>query len=202
VDAVAAAVDDGAAGCGAAPAPYRGCPQPPDRSFFLRAGDAQGGAAVQCPYCDADDDRVVDSRAAEAGAAIRRRRECLACGQRFSTYERVEQPHLTVAKRDGSAEPFDAAKVQAGIAKATKNLAVTPDGVRLATARVEARVRALGRRQVDSDAIGAEVLAALRDLDHVAYVRFASVYKGFTTPEDFVRELADLAGEPPPRTET
>jgi transcriptional repressor NrdR len=147
---------------------------------------------MRCPYCTADDDRVIDSRAAEEGAAVRRRRECRACGQRFSTYERAEQAALLVRKRNGVVEPFDRAKVLAGIAKATKNLDVAPEAVRMAAAQVEAGVRALGRREVGSESVGAEVLVALRDLDHVAYVRFASVYKGFTTPDDFRRELAGL----------
>jgi transcriptional repressor NrdR len=147
---------------------------------------------MRCPYCAVDDDRVIDSRSAEEGAAVRRRRECRACGQRFSTYERAEQPPLLVRKRNGVIEPFDRAKVLAGISKATKNLEVDPEEVRLAAAQVEAEVRALGRREVGSEAVGAEVLVALRDLDPVAYVRFASVYKGFTTPDDFRRELAGL----------
>ncbi len=151
---------------------------------------------MRCPYCAADDDRVVDSRGAEAGAAIRRRRQCRACGQRFSTYERIEQAALTVRKHSGDEEPFDQRKVLAGIEKATTNLALPEDAPRRAAAQVEARVRALGRRVVPSELIGAEVLTALRDLHQVAYVRFASVYKGFTSPEDFVRELADLEAPP------
>jgi transcriptional repressor NrdR len=147
---------------------------------------------VRCPYCANDHDRVVDSRPAEDAAAIRRRRECLACGERFSTYERPEQLVLLVRKRSGDTEPFDREKILAGMAKATKNLSVTPEQTRRQAARVEARVRSLGRRTVASEVVGQEVLAALRELDQVAYVRFASVYKGFTTPADFLRELADL----------
>jgi transcriptional repressor NrdR len=154
---------------------------------------------VRCPYCTADDDRVVDSRAAEDGGAIRRRRECLACGQRFSTYERAEHAALMVRKRNGLVEPFDRTKVRSGIEKATKNLTVEVDDVRRAGARVEAQLRGLGRREIPSEAVGAEVLAALRDLDHVAYMRFASVYKGFTSPDDFRRELASLEKEAPPK---
>jgi transcriptional repressor NrdR len=153
---------------------------------------------VRCPYCSADDDRVIDSRAAEDGTAIRRRRECRACAQRFSTYERAEQNPLAVRKRDGTVEPFDRSKITAGVAKATKNLQVDTDAERRCVARVEARMRALGRREVPSEAIGAEVLAALRDLHQVAYLRFASVYKGFTSPEDFRRELESL-GDPETR---
>jgi transcriptional repressor NrdR len=154
---------------------------------------------VRCPYCMADEDRVVDSRAAEDGTAIRRRRECRACGQRFSTYERAEHSTLMIRKRNGILEPFDRTKVLAGITKATKNLVVDDEDVRRAAARVEAQLRGLGRREIPSEAVGAEVLAALRDLDHVAYMRFASVYKGFTSPDDFRRELASLEKEAPPK---
>ena len=162
--------------------------------FFL--GKAE---QVRCPYCQTDDDRVVDSRAAEAGAAIRRRRECNSCGQRFSTYERAEQTGLLIRKRSGIAEPFDVAKVRSGIEKATKNLPVTPEAVDEAVAAVDAAVRSSGRREIPSMDVGAEVLAALRRLDHVAYMRFASVYKGFTSPDDFTRELAALEKESPPK---
>lgn len=150
---------------------------------------------MRCPYCSADQDRVVDSRPAEGGAAIRRRRACLACGQRFSTYERSEQVALAVRKRSGLVEPFDRDKIAAGIEKATKNLPVEPEAVHRAVAVVEARVRGLGRREVPSELVGSEVLAALRQLDPVAYVRFASVYKGFTTTADFTRELASLQAD-------
>lgn len=147
---------------------------------------------MRCPYCATDDDRVVDSRATEGGVAIRRRRECQACSQRFSTYERPEHAALAVRKRTGVVEPFDRDKIAAGMQKATKNLAVDSAAVHRAVARVEARVRALGMREVTSESVGAEVLAALRDLDPVAYVRFVSVYKGFTSTEDFARELAAM----------
>lgn len=147
---------------------------------------------MRCPYCGGDDHRVLDSRAAEAGAAIRRRRACDGCGQRFSTFERVEQRALCVRKRDGAVEAFDRAKLAAGMRKATTHLPIAPGRVDRAVAQVEARLRALGRREVASERVGTEVLQALRALDPVAYVRFASVHKGFTSPEDFRRELADL----------
>jgi transcriptional repressor NrdR len=153
-------------------------------------------ARVRCPYCNSDRDRVIDSRPAEDGAAIRRRRECAACRQRFSTYERSEQISVGVRKRNGALEPFERAKLAAGIEKATKNLPVSPAAVRQAVAAVESRLRALGRREVDSEVVGGEVLAALRDLDRVAYLRFASVYKGFTSTDDFARELVTLEGYP------
>jgi len=147
---------------------------------------------MRCPYCGGEDHRVLDSRPSDAGTAIRRRRACDGCGQRFSTFERVEQRALGVRKRDGAVEPFDRGKLAAGLRKATTHLPIAPERVDRAVAQVEARLRALGRREVDSERIGAEVLEALRDLDPVAYVRFASVHKGFTSPEDFRRELADL----------
>lgn len=147
---------------------------------------------MRCPYCATTANRVVDSRSAEDGAAIRRRRACDGCGQRFSTYERAEQLALTVRKRDGSREAFDRDKILDGIAKATTNLEVDGDAARRTLARVEGRIRALSRREVDSETIGAEVLAALRELHTVAALRFASVYKGFTSPDDFRRELERL----------
>jgi transcriptional repressor NrdR len=150
---------------------------------------------VRCPHCEADDDRVVDSRAVESGKGIRRRRECVACGQRFSTYERVEQQALVVRKRDGDVEPFDSAKLRAGMAKAT-TLPIGHAALQAAAARVEARVRALGQAEITSERLGQEVLDALRRLDPVAYLRFASVYKGFTSTEDFRRELELLDGLP------
>ncbi len=154
---------------------------------------------MRCPYCGTDDDHVVDSRSAEDGAAVRRRRECRMCGQRFSTYERAEQVPLSVRKRSGAVEPFDRNKVAVGIAKATKDLSPQSELIHQATARVEARVRGLGRREVSSEVVGSEVLLALRELDPMAYVRFASVYKDFTSPEDFARELARLQQEAAPR---
>ena len=154
---------------------------------------------MRCPYCGGDRDRVVDSRPAEQGEAIRRRRECLNCRQRFSTFERTEHAPLTVRKRNGAAEPFVRDKVLTGMARAIKNLDVTHADILRAAAQVEAHLRAGGRREVTSEQIGTEVLTALRDLHHVAYVRFASVYKGFTSPDDFRRELATLEKAQPPK---
>lgn len=161
--------------------------------FFSKADD------VRCPYCDADDDRVVDSRAAEQGAAIRRRRECHGCGRRFSTYERAEETGILIRKRSGIAEPYDPEKIRAGILKAVKNLPVATEAVAAAVAAIDDRVRAMRRREIPSEVLGAEVLAELRTLDHVAYMRFASVYKGFTSPDDFTRELASLEKDTPPK---
>ena len=134
---------------------------------------------------------MVDSRAAEAGRAVRRRRECLACRRRFTTFERVEEARLTVVKRDGTKEPFDRAKVIAGISKAIKNRPVTGDQVARVADRVEEKLRRRGP-VVTSQEVGLEVLSLLRKLDDVAYLRFASVYKDFQELTDFEREVGLL----------
>jgi len=131
---------------------------------------------------------VVDSRSAERGTAIRRRRECRACGRRFSTFERIEEVGLAVIKRDGSKEPYDREKVVGGIRQAIKNRPVAEDQVLDLAGRVEQRLRRKGP-QVTTQEIGLEVLAQLRKLDQVAYMRFASVYKDFQQLTDFEREL-------------
>lgn len=148
---------------------------------------------MRCPGCQAPDDRVVDSRQADDGAAIRRRRECLACGRRFTTFERVEEVALVVRKRGGRREPFDRAKVVAGMRAAAKNRpveVVTLEGV---AAEVEEELRLAGG-EVTSREVGLAVLTRLRDLDEVAYVRFASVYGGFERLRDFERLLAGSDG--------
>ena len=143
---------------------------------------------MRCPWCGRDEDRVVDSRSAERGTAIRRRRECRACGRRFSTFERIEEVGLAVIKRDGSKEPYDREKVVGGIRQAIKNRPVAEDQVLDLAGRVEQRLRRKGP-QVTTQEIGLEVLAQLRKLDQVAYMRFASVYKDFQQLTDFEREL-------------
>lgn len=156
---------------------------------------------MRCPYCGLDRDRVLDSRKAESGASVRRRRVCRACHQRFTTFERVEQPALRVRKRDGSVEPFDRAKVETGISRAATNLALEQGALRRAGARVEGRLREGHRGEVRSAEVGEAVLAALRELHPVAYLRFVSVYEGFTATEDFLRELAELEATPEPAAE-
>ena len=151
---------------------------------------------MRCPWCDADDDRVVDSRPADGGLATRRRRECRACGRRFTTFERVDGVGLVVVKRDGSMDPFDREKVAAGIAKAIKNRPVTLEQVRQVVDRVEEHLRRRGP-EVTSQQVGLEVLANLAKLDQVAYMRFASVYKDFQGITDFERELGDLQKRDP-----
>jgi transcriptional repressor NrdR len=151
---------------------------------------------MRCPWCGADDDRVVDSRPADGGSAIRRRRACAACGRRFSTYERVERAGLMVRKRDGTVQPFARDKVGSGISKATKNRPVTATDVEDLVDRVEERLLRKGP-EVTSQQVGIEVLQQLRKVDEVAYLRFASVYKDFQELVDFERELGTLLKREP-----
>ena len=141
-----------------------------------------------CPWCGHDQDKVVDSRPAERGEAIRRRRQCQSCGRRFTTYERVEELALVVVKRDGTTEPWDREKMVSGIRKALVNRPVTDDQFAALVARIEERLRRKGP-EITSQRIGLEVLANLQRLDQVAYVRFASVYKDFQEIGDFEREF-------------
>jgi transcriptional repressor NrdR len=149
---------------------------------------------VRCPSCASLDDKVVDSRTAEEGAAIRRRRECLASGRRFTTYERLDEVALVVLKRSGGREPFERAKLVAGMRAAAKNRPVPADQLEALAVEIEEALRMEGG-QVASAQIGQEVLGRLRRLDEVAYLRFASVYKGFEGAGDFQRE-AGLLAEP------
>jgi transcriptional repressor NrdR len=151
---------------------------------------------MQCPYCSAEDTRVVDSRPAEAGRAVRRRRECGECANRFTTYERSEITPV-VRKRDGRVEPFSAAKVLAGVSHALADRRVAPGAVQALVRRVEAYVQEAGA-EVASEDIGRLVLQELRAVDEVAYLRFASVYKDFEAAGDFEREMAALEEDTDP----
>jgi transcriptional repressor NrdR len=153
---------------------------------------------VRCPWCATDDDRVVDSRLAEDGAAIRRRRECIGCGRRFTTYERVEDVPLLVVKRSGQKEPFDRQKLVAGLQAAAKNRPVTAEQLVELAQQVEEAVR-VGSAQPTSQQIGLAVLERLKALDEVAYLRFASVYKGFEDVGDFEREVGLLTKTTEPK---
>ncbi|MGH2813200.1 MAG: transcriptional regulator NrdR [Actinomycetota bacterium] len=152
-----------------------------------------------CPYCDSEEDKVVDSRLAEEGRTIRRRRECLACGRRYTTFERAEEVPLVIGKRNGEEEPFDRSKIVDGIRKATKNRPVTPAEIEAIVEDVEETLRTASTRPVPSSDIGREVLDRLRDLDEIAYLRFASVYKDFQELTDFERELGLLQKKSPPK---
>lgn len=154
---------------------------------------AAGGSVslVRCPVCGCGDDRVVDSRAADEGVAIRRRRECLSCGRRFTTYERVEEIPLVVVKRSGSREPFDRRKVAAGVLAAAKNRPVDDAAAESLAMEVEESLRLDGADVASAD-IGRAVLSRLRAVDDVTYLRFASVYKEFAGAADFQREAGLL----------
>jgi len=154
---------------------------------------------MRCPVCGHEEDRVVDSRTAEDGRAIRRRRECEACGNRFTTYERIEQAPLLVLKRGGAREPFDRNKLIAGIRQACKNRPVSPESIEALVDDVVEWVRGTGSGIVPSADLGREVLERLRGLDEVAYLRFASVYKDFKELTDFERELGLLQKKVPPK---
>jgi transcriptional repressor NrdR len=153
---------------------------------------------VRCPWCAVDDDRVVDSRLAEEGGAIRRRRECLGCGRRFTTFERVEEVPLWVVKRTGLREPFDRAKLVAGVRAACKNRPVTDIQMEELAQAVEDVLRAESA-EPSSQQVGVAVLERLQALDDVAYVRFASVYKGFEEAGDFQREVGLLTKTTEPK---
>ena len=144
------------------------------------------------------DDKVVDSRAADDGAAIRRRRECLACGRRFTTYERLEEIQLTVLKRSGERAPFDRAKIIEGVRAASKNRPVGEESMQALAGDVEEAMRMIGS-DVTSQQVGLAVLEHLRELDEVAYLRFASVYKGFSGALDFEREAGMLTKSTEPK---
>ena len=151
---------------------------------------------MRCPWCGHIEDKVVDSRPAEGDDAIRRRRECLSCGRRFTTFERVDRLGLMVVKRDGEREPYDREKVLAGVRKAFGNREVAEQDLRRFADRIEARLRRKGP-EVTSQQVGVEVLQGLQKLDKVAYMRFASVYKDFQDIGDFERELGLLEKKAP-----
>src|SRR5262249_8748076 len=144
---------------------------------------------VRCPYCRHPDSRVVDSREAEDGALIRRRRACPECGKRFTT---VEEAVLAVVKRSGVTEPFSRAKIVSGVRKACQGRPVDDDALALLAQRVEEAVRSRGAPEVPSQAVGLEILGPVRELDEVAYLRFASVYRSFESLTDFEQEIAAL----------
>ena len=147
---------------------------------------------MHCPYCKHTDTRVLDSRVADDGGAIRRRRACQACDRRFTT---VEQIQLAIVKRSGATEPFNRDKVIDGVRKACKGRPVTDDDLARLGQEVETTLRATGAAYVPADEVGLAVLQPLRRLDQVAYLRFASVYKAFESVDDFADEVASLMAE-------
>ena len=147
---------------------------------------------MKCPFCGHQEDKVVDSRASSDGSSIRRRRECLGCGKRFTTYEHVEEQPLMVVKKDGRREPFDRHKLLGGLVKACEKRPVSMDDLEKLVDELERELSQQFEREVPSREVGERVMKKLHALDPVAYVRFASVYREFKDVEQFMRELKDL----------
>ncbi len=150
------------------------------------------GETLHCPFCHNDDSRVIDSRTAEDGNAIRRRRECTACNKRFTT---IESAALSVRKRSGILEPFSREKVVSGVKKACQGRPVSNDDLAKLAQQVEEDLRATGKSQIDSHSIGRAILRPLRELDVVAYLRFASVYSSFDDLDDFQAAIDEIRAE-------
>jgi transcriptional repressor NrdR len=150
---------------------------------------------MKCPYCRADNDRVIDSRASEDNFAIRRRRECLACKRRYTTYERIEETGLKVIKKDGTRTPFERDKIKRGLEKACWKRPISVEQIEAVVSAVEADVFMRFDAEVESEYLGELLMKHLRQLDQVAYVRFASVYRKFQDVRDFVEELEPMLEE-------
>jgi transcriptional repressor NrdR len=151
---------------------------------------------MRCPYCQHTDSRVLESRSTEAGQSIRRRRECLMCKHRFTTYERIEFVPITVIKRDGTRESFDRSKLLRGIIRACEKTGLPQERLEILVDEIEAELQQQFGREVTSNEIGELVLQQLRELSEVAYVRFASVYRQFQGIRDFVEALNHLQNHP------
>jgi len=150
---------------------------------------------MRCPKCSCQEDKVIDSRASREGATIRRRRECLSCGYRFTTYEEVERGGLVVVKRDGRREDFSKEKLISGLKKACQKRPVSPKVLEDLVERIFNEVTDKYEREVPAEVIGKLVMDGLRQIDEVAYVRFASVYRRFQEATDFVQEVKKLGGK-------
>lgn len=150
---------------------------------------------MRCPFCQEPDTRVVDSRPSRDGRATRRRRECISCGKRFTTYERVEEFHPLVIKKDGRREPFSRTKIIEGILKACEKRPIGLDQIEEFVTEFEKEIQDKGEREIPSNKIGEKVMAKLKEWDDVAYVRFASVYKQFKDLNAFMDQLKELLNE-------
>jgi len=150
---------------------------------------------MRCPFCDNEDSKVIDSRPSDEGRAIRRRRECEKCGKRFTTYEKVESNILMVIKKDGSREAFDRDKLLSGIVKACEKRPVSMDSIENVVNEIERGLNNLMQKEVKSTFIGELLMDKLKELDEVAYVRFASVYRQFTDVNTFIQEIEELVGK-------
>jgi len=151
---------------------------------------------MRCPFCSADDTKVIDSRLANDGDMVRRRRECQSCGERFTTFESADLHMPRIVKNDGSRVPFDEDKLRSGMLRALEKRPVGTEAVEDAISRIKHRIRSCGEREVKSRDVGEWVMQELRDLDAVAYVRFASVYRSFEDVRAFQEEIERLSNEP------
>ena len=147
---------------------------------------------MKCPFCTDVDNKVIDSRLSKDGLVIRRRRECIECGRRFTTYERVEEVLPLVIKKDGRREPFDRMKIIIGLKKACEKRPISITTLEKLADKIEAKVQEGGEKEIQSTVIGEAIMSELFRLDHVAYVRFASVYRSFKDAHQFMEELKDL----------
>jgi transcriptional repressor NrdR len=150
---------------------------------------------MRCPFCGHDEDKVIDSRPADEGAAIRRRRECINCSNRFTTYEKIENLPLMVIKKDGSRQPFNRDKLIAGIVKSCEKRPVSTEQIEILVDSIENRYQNSLKREVSSREIGERVMEGLKEIDEVAYVRFASVYRQFKDVSSFLHELNEILGK-------
>src|SRR3954466_2875214 len=178
--------------CTGAPAPGWGRPAEASTRHTAREWAGQEGATMHCPFCRHTDSRVIDSRTADDGTAIRRRRQCPQCGRRFTT---LESASINVIKRSGASEPFSRDKVLVGVRKACQGRPVSEDDLALLAQQVEECIRAQGSAEIDAHEVGLAVLGPLRELDEIAYLRFASVYQAFDTLEDFEAAITLLRTE-------
>ncbi len=147
---------------------------------------------MKCPFCGNTENKVIDSRISKDGDAIRRRRECVSCGKRFTTYEFVEEVLPTVVKKDGRREPFDRTKIRSGIKKACEKRPISTDEIESIVDRIEQRCQEYPDKEIPASVVGEQVMKELQNLDGVAYVRFASVYREFRDVSDFLDELKDF----------
>ncbi|MCP3057212.1 transcriptional regulator NrdR [Myxococcus sp. K38C18041901] len=147
---------------------------------------------MRCPFCQDAENKVIDSRESHEGSVIRRRRECLACKRRFTTYERVEELYPLIVKKDGRREAFDREKIVSGLKKACEKRPVSADKLEETVVAIERLLQGMGEKEINSSVIGEEVMRRLQQMDEVAYVRFASVYRSFRDISEFLHELKDL----------
>lgn len=164
-------------------------------SWCIVNNGLKGVLRMKCPYCQTDNDRVIDSRASEDGFAIRRRRECLSCKHRYTTYERIEPTTIKVVKKDGSREPYDRAKIKRGLEKACWKRPISDAQIEALLTAIENELEAGLESEIETRLLGELVMQRLRELDEVAYVRFASVYRQFKDINDFVDELKPMLAE-------